>query len=263
MDKQPYHVVSWSGGKDSTATIILAHELGLPIDLIIISIPFFDKERGIYAERSDVIDWIKNTAKPIFESWGYPVKIVSSDKDYLYYFWKIREKSEKHPEHIGKYYGFLIGGACVFQQEKVRPIKQYLAPFKRRYEIKEYVGICFDEPKRLDRVHNRKDQISLLEQQKKTQNDAKMKCAEYGLLSPTYTEGRKRGGCWFCPNQSIAELAALKQTDPGKWNELEVLSREKNTVSRGFKYGVPFEEINEKVDVYIENQQRQISLFKI
>lgn len=93
MDKQPYHVVSWSGGKDSTATIILAHELGLPIDLIIISIPFFDKERGIYAERSDVIDWIKNTAKPIFESWGYPVKIVSSDKDYLYYFGKYGKKA--------------------------------------------------------------------------------------------------------------------------------------------------------------------------
>lgn len=29
-------IVSWSGGKDSTATIILAHEMGVKIDLIVI-----------------------------------------------------------------------------------------------------------------------------------------------------------------------------------------------------------------------------------
>lgn len=64
--------------------------------------------------------------------------------------------------------------------------------------------------------------------------------------------------------QSINSGACCVKTNrSGEMNELEVLSREKNTVSRGFKYGVPFEEINEKVDVYIENQQRQISLFKI
>lgn len=47
--EEKLHIVSWSGGKDSTATIILAHELGIKIDLIIISLIWFDKERKIYA----------------------------------------------------------------------------------------------------------------------------------------------------------------------------------------------------------------------
>ena len=51
-------IVSWSGGKDSTATIILAHELEIKIDLIIISLIWFDKKRKIYAEYPEVIQWI-------------------------------------------------------------------------------------------------------------------------------------------------------------------------------------------------------------
>lgn len=68
------HIVCWSGGKDSTATIVLAHEHGLPIDLIIICLVWFDKEREIYAESPEVVEWILNYAKPLFESWGYKVR---------------------------------------------------------------------------------------------------------------------------------------------------------------------------------------------
>lgn len=40
------NIICWSGGKDSTATIVLAHELGIPIDLIVISLLWFDKNGG-------------------------------------------------------------------------------------------------------------------------------------------------------------------------------------------------------------------------
>lgn len=255
-------IISWSGGKDSTATIILAHELRIPIDLIIISLMYFDKKRGIYAESAKHLKWVLEYAKPLFESWGYKVEIVSSDKDYLYYFFKKRQKSEKHPENIGKYYGFVMGGACVMQQEKVKPIKQYLRPLKKQYEVIEYVGICSDELERLERVHNRKNQFSLLEQKNKTQADAKRICSDYGLLSPTYESGKKRGGCWFCPNQHISELAELKQTEPDKWHELKLLSKVENTVASGFRYGETFDEIEAQVDYYIENPPaEQLSFF--
>lgn len=260
-NKQPYYVISWSGGKDSTATIILAHELGLPVDLIIISLMWFDKKRKIYADRTDHIKWVYDTAIPLFNSWGYRVKIVSSERDYLHYFFKIR-KNSKYPENNGKYYGFLMGGFCVMQQEKTRPIKEYLRPIKKQYEVFEYVGICADEPKRLDKMHNRKNQISLLEQEKITQQKAKKICEQYKLLSPLYNNGKKRGGCWFCPNQPISELAELKSKEPQKWRELEKLSKVENTVARGFKYGVPFIEIDKKVDEYIANPPpEQLTLF--
>ena len=44
------YYVSWSGGKDSTATIILAHLHNIPIDGIIFSEVMFDKSRGISGE---------------------------------------------------------------------------------------------------------------------------------------------------------------------------------------------------------------------
>lgn len=133
--KPEYRVVAWSGGKDSTATIILAHILGIPIDEIIISLVWFDKKRGISGESTKHLRWIVDFAIPLFESWGYKVTTVSSEKDYLYYFWFIRQNSEKHPETVGKYYGFPIGGACRMQRLKEEPMTQYLAQLKKQYKI--------------------------------------------------------------------------------------------------------------------------------
>lgn len=200
--KPLYHVVLWSGGKDSTATIILAHESGEPIDLILMSLLWFDKKRGIPAENQAHLDWVTNCAKPLFESWGYTVEFVSSERDYLYWFYKVRQKSKKHPENIGKYYGFLIGGFCKMQGEKTLPVQKRLRELRQAYEVVEYCGICSDEKERLERLHNRKGQRSLLEESGFTQSDSMRICRENGLLSPDYDGDRQRAGnCWFCPNQ--------------------------------------------------------------
>lgn len=58
----------WSGGKDSTASIILAHEHGEPLDIILFSEVMFDRKRGISGENPEHIRFIKDT-KPLFESW--------------------------------------------------------------------------------------------------------------------------------------------------------------------------------------------------
>lgn len=260
--KAPFRVALWSGGKDSTATIILAHELGLPIDLIVMSLVWFDKKEKISAENTAHLKWVMEYAKPLFESWGYPVKLVSSEKDYLYYFFFKRQKSDKHPETVGKYYGFPLGGFCRIQRLKEEPIKQFLKPLKKQYRVLEYVGICADEKPRLEKMHKRKNQESLLEQNGITQAAAKEKCKDYGLLSPTYAKGRKRGGCWFCPNQSIAELAELKLNETKKYEALQKLSKVENTVARGFKYGKTFEQVDAEVDAYIANPPPvQLSIF--
>ena len=257
-------IISWSGGKDSTATIIRAHELGLRVDVIIICLVWFDKKRGIYGDSPKKLDWIFNYAIPLFESWGYPVKIVTSDKDYLHYFYKVRQKSKKHPENIGKYYGFIMGGACNMQKEKVAPIRRYIRENYRNKKIpyEEIVGISADEPKRIERMLNRKNQRSLLAEEGIQQEGALQICKDNNLLSPTYSSKRKRDGCWFCPNCHIEELAELKTTYPDLWEELKLLSKVENVVARGFKYGVPFDKIEAQVDYYINNPPPvQLSLF--
>ena len=92
------YIASWSGGKDSTASIILAHEHNEPLDLIIFSEVMFDK--NISGELPEHIDFIKNTAIPVFNSWGYEVKILRSDKTYLDSFYQIRKKSI-YPSRVG------------------------------------------------------------------------------------------------------------------------------------------------------------------
>lgn len=265
VQKPDYRVVLWSGGKDSTATIILAHEKGEPIDLILMSRMWFDKKRGIPAESEAHLDWVLNEAKPLFESWGYRVEFVSSDKDYIYWFYKIRQSSEKHPETIGKYYGFVLGGNCKMQGEKALPANRRLRELKKEYNVIEYCGICTDEPDRIEKLHKRKGQRSLLEEEQLTQADAMRICKEHGLLSPDYSESRRRGGnCWFCPNQKIPELAELKTNRPDLYHELEILAQEKNTVARGFKWGVPFEEVDRQVNEYLATPHyKQLSLFDL
>lgn len=203
------NIICWSGGKDSTATIVLAHELGIPIDLIIISLVWFDKKRRIYAEYPEVIEWIFEYAIPLFESWGYKVKVLESDKDYMHWFYHTIERSG-HEDRKGKLSGWLIGGMCSMNREKVNPIKRYLKTLGRGYQ--EYIGIAADEPERLERVH-RKGQISLLEQKGIVEERTYDILRPYNLISPTY-KFSKRGGCWFCPNQTIKEFAHLKTNTP-------------------------------------------------
>ena len=55
----------------------------------------------------------------------------------------------------------------------------------------QYVGIAIDEPKRLARIKSKgkTSKISLLEKYGYTEDMAKQKCLEYGLLSPIYRGG--------------------------------------------------------------------------
>lgn len=58
------HIASFSGGKDSAATIILAHEHGDPLDQIIFAEVMFDQE--ISGELPEHIDFIKKQVYSAF-----------------------------------------------------------------------------------------------------------------------------------------------------------------------------------------------------
>lgn len=80
---------------------------------------------------------------------------------------------------------------CVINREcKTQPIHDYYKQFKG-YEVVQYVGIAIDEPKRLARLSKKGniDKVSLLEKYGYTEDMAREKCLEYGLLSPIYGGG--------------------------------------------------------------------------
>ena len=187
MEKKRY-IASWSGGKDSTANIILAHEHGEPLDLIIFSEVMFDEK--ISGELPEQMRFIHDNAIPVFESWGYKVEILHAEKTFLDCFFHIPTKGK----HVGTgcYKGFMMTGHCDTQRDcKLKPIKKFMKQFDKN-EICQYIGIAIDEPRRLARLDE--TQISLLQKYEYTEQDAKELCEKYGLLSPIY-QFTKRGGC--------------------------------------------------------------------
>lgn len=219
------HIASFSGGKDSAATIILAHEHNEPLELIIFSEVMFDEE--ISGELPEHISFIKETCIPLFKEWGYETKILRSEKTYMSYFNHIVTKSRTE-ERNGKKAGFPMAGKCAINRDcKVKPIKDFLKSIREK-EIIQYLGIAADEPKRLERLQGT-NKVSLLDKYGYTEKMAFELCKKYGLLSPIY-DFAPRGGCWFCPNARDRELRHLRENHPELWQKLLELENEKNII---------------------------------
>lgn len=241
-----------SFGKDSLATVLLALEHNEPLDKALFVEVMFDKERGISGEVPEHIEWVKDYAIPLLANMGVKTKILHSDKDYMYFFYKCRRGGN----YKGRLYGFPIAQKCVINREcKMRPVNQYI---KQQSNVVQYIGIAADEHKRLARLKG-KNKISLLARYGYTESMAKELCKKYNLLSPIYGTS-ERNGCWFCPNCRIKDFAMLRKRHPELWGELERLSRTPNLCSYGFKWGMTVQEVEKEMDKY-DKKQRDIEIF--
>lgn len=218
------YIASWSGGKDSTASIILAHENNEPLDLIIFSEVMFYKE--ISGELPEHIDFIKNKCIPLFESWGYEVKILHAKDTYMSRF--ERETIRGKRAGSGLKVGFPMSLKCdINKSVKIKAIKEFWKSIDE--DFVQYVGIAVDEPARLDRVVKTENQMSLLEKYGYTEKMAFDLCKKYDLLSPIY-DFAPRGGCWFCPNARDCELRHLRNNHRDLWDKLLELERTPNLI---------------------------------
>lgn len=246
------YIASFSGGKDSTASIILAHENNEPLDLIIFCEVMFDEDTS--GELPEHIDFIKNQAFPLFHSWGYKTQIIHGPTNYMEIFNHRIERTKKE-ERKGMKAGFPMSMRCALNRScKVRPIQKF---YKERNmdEIIQYIGIAIDEPKRLERLKDgNNNKVSLLAKYGYTEEMALSLCKKYNLLSPIY-EFAPRGGCWFCPNASYAELRHLKKFHPDLWNKLRNLENQKDTVGKIYNTlkQVSLKDLEEKI--YWEDAQ--------
>lgn len=153
-------------------------------------------------------------------------------------------------------FGFPLTGLCGVKRDcKEKPVKDYLKLIND--ETVQYVGICGDEQKRLKSLHKQPGRISLLEKYGYTEEMARRKCLEYGLLSPCYKYSR-RGGCWFCPNAKLAEHKEIRKLYPEIWKEFVALENAENTANRTWSlHGNTLKKIEERI--FWENNQ--ISIF--
>ena len=246
------YIASCSFGKDSIATILLARENNEPLDEIVYCEVMFDE--NISGELPEHRDFIYNIAIPKFESYGYKVTVLRADRNYSSIFNSIITKS-KIKERNGKKYGFPLSLGCwVNSICKIPPIDNYWK--KQNEQYTQYVGIAVDEPKRLSRLSGT-NRTSLLEKYGYTEEMAKQKCIEYGLLSPIY-EFTNRNGCWFCMHQKRKELRHLYQNHKDLWNRLLEMSNQE--LNNPYFYGydkVTIQELEEQ----FKWEDAQMSIF--
>ena len=223
------YIANCSGGKDSIATIILAHEHNEPLDEIIFAEVMFDE--SISGELPEHIDFFCNICVPLFESWGYKVNILHSGITYMDCFFR-ENTGRKVKERKGMYYGFPMAGKCLINRDcKVGAIKQYFKD-KDMEQIIKYLGIAVDEPKRLKRLEGT-NKVSLLAKYGYTEQMAFELCRKYELLSPIY-DFAPRGGCWFCPNARRNELRNLYNNHRNLFDKLVELENVPNKVGYCF-----------------------------
>ena len=244
------NILMYSGGKDSTATVILCYLNKIPIDLILMCEVMFDENTS--AENPEHIKFVKEVAFPLFESWGYKTKIIRDKKTFVDMFYRVKIRGK----NVGTIYGFPIPNRCFANVYlKVRPIDQYL----KGKEYTSFEGIAYDEPKRLVRMKKMRPQaISILEQYKYTANMCYHLCNEYGLLSPIYQIGN-RNGCFFCPNMNMNDMRILRKNHNELWLELLKLEEAPNKIYDSFGYGKKYSDYERM----FQTEDNQITIFDI
>ena len=195
------YIASCSGGKDSVATLILAHEHNEPLDEVVYCEVMFDKETS--GEHQEHRDFIFQRLKPFVEEvLQVPFVRLEPEKTYVDVFTHKITKGE----NIGKEYGFAYPGMCAINRDcKIPPIRKYWA--EQQTDVRQYVGIAFDEQERFMRMYGT-NRVSLLNKYGVTEKGAVDLCNNYGLYSPVY-KFSNRNGCWFCPNCKADEWANL------------------------------------------------------
>jgi 3'-phosphoadenosine 5'-phosphosulfate sulfotransferase (PAPS reductase)/FAD synthetase len=184
------NVLCWSGGKDSTASGILAKINGIKIDEIVTVMPDPFKDELILIDKfSKFMDLNVNVLKsPTFEEYFYRKKVRG--------------------KHIGTIYGwpFTAYKTCA-RVLKWEPMQKY---FKNQNVI-FLLGIAKGENRKILEPNR-----SLLIEYGLTEEDALELCTKHDLLNPLYKKF-KRLGCVRCPKQGVEALKIVKELEPEKY----------------------------------------------
>lgn len=203
-------IVSFSGGKDSTAMLLRMIELNYKIDEIIFADTSF--------EFPELYDYIKKIEKYI----GRKITILKPKKGLFEKWFYGKAVRGKHKDKVR---GFpLVAFPCWWSREsKIRPLHK----LQKDADV-VYIGIAFDEQKRCSTTDD-KLKYPLVEWGWTEQD-----CIDYlnkkGLFNPLYVNFN-RLGCWFCQKQSEASLYVLYKNYPELWEKMKWWDQESKKVS--------------------------------
>jgi len=251
MDKRDYHIVSFSGGKDSTAMLLKMLELGMQIDCILFC------DTGL--EFPDMYEHIAAVEKYI----NRKVTVVKAKEDYEYLMLEKPVKRKKEAQLTLRYgfqpkgYGW-AGPRMRWCTEKLKsqPREQFLRGLRKEYNIIEYVGLAADEKYRLERaVNQRQNHRHPLVDWGMTEADCLRYCYEKGFTWNGLYNYFSRVSCWCCPLQSLKDLRKLYEHFPILWAKLKEWD---GRTWRDFKTDYSIEKLEKRFDLekeYIRDER--------
>jgi 3'-phosphoadenosine 5'-phosphosulfate sulfotransferase (PAPS reductase)/FAD synthetase len=187
------NIALYSGGKDSTAMLILIKEHRLPLDEIIYADvgswmwPGVDEHLQKVEEYMNMsitkVD-ISEQLKEGFKKWGFPSPLVR---------WCTGMKRDNLNKYLGKY----------------------------KDGLTQYVGMAADELHRTKNKRYKKGIIKFpLIEYGYTEKMALDLCYKEGFDFGGVYEYRSRYNCWMCPLQKLDELRILFKHYPDLWNKM-------------------------------------------
>ena len=236
--KPELHVVSLSGGKDSTAMLLRMLEEGMRVDIILFC------DTGL--EFPAMYEHLDKLERDI----GRPITRIRSFHTFEYYLTQ-KEILVKHKKNAGQrnYRGYGWSGPlnrwCT-KELKTIPREKFLRQLQEHYDIIEYVGLAADEGYRFERENNQKPNCRHpLVDWGMTEADCLQYCYDRGYTWGGLYKQFSRVSCWCCPLQPLAELRILYKSYPELWAQLKEWDKR---TWRKFKTNYSVEELEARFD---------------
>lgn len=204
------HIVSFSGGKDSTAMLLKMLEDNWTIDEII----FCDTGK----EFPDMLNHIEQVKKYIKDKYNMEITILKAEKNFDYYMF---DHIKTHGKNKGKKgYGWATMRCrwCT-SNLKNNVINNYLKSKYGKGKYIGYIGIAYDEHKRI------KDKRYPLVEYEMTEEECLQFCYDRGFTWNGLYEKFDRVSCWCCPFKRLKELKVLYLEFPELWQKLKEMDK--------------------------------------
>ena len=221
------HIVSFSGGKDSTAMLLRMLEENMPVDEIL----FCDTGKDF----PDMLFHIEKVDEYIKKNYNKSITKLKDEKSFDYYMFEHEKTRGKNKGKKGYGWATMRCRWCTTIL-KNNVIHRYLSNHKDEgYE--EYIGIAYDEQERI------KDKNYPLVDWKMTEKDCLEYCYNKGFDWNGLDEHFDRLSCWCCPLKNLKELKILYKYYPELWQELKEM--DKKSYNK-FKYNYSVEDLDKK-----------------
>lgn len=199
--KQDYHVVSFSGGKDSTAMLLRMVELGIKIDMI------------IFCDTGIEFDEMYRHIKKVGDYIGLPITTLQAKYSFEHLLLD-HVVTKRNGEKVCGYSFPTSRIRWCTSKLKIDVFNKYIKELEQKYNVIRYVGIAFDERHRI------KDFRYPLVEWGWAEKDCLNYCYKKGFDFGGLYEIFNRVSCWCCPLQPLSELRKLRKYFPKKWELL-------------------------------------------